>query len=66
MQGVSRRQGSFLAKRHNAAGALSRNNPEGRVDSGASLCRNPLAVLAQRRVPLRGLHPESTSPQVRN
>jgi hypothetical protein len=66
MQGVSRRQGTSLAKRHNAADALSRNNPEGRVDSGASLCRDPFAVPAQRRVSLRGLHPESASPQARN
>jgi len=66
MQGAMRRQGLSLAKRRNDADALSRGNPEGRIDSGASLCRRPLAVLAQRRVPLRGLHPESTTPQMRN
>jgi len=63
MQGASRRQGLSLGKRRNAADALSRGNPQGRADSGASLCRSPLAVPAQRRVPLRGLHPESASPQ---
>jgi hypothetical protein len=66
MQGVARRQGPSLAKRRNAADALSRGNPEGRADSGASLCREPLAVTALRRASLRGLHPESTSPQARN
>jgi len=66
MQGAMRRQGTSLAKRRNDADALSRGNPEGRGDSGASLFRSPLAVLAQRRVPLRGLHPESTTPQMRN
>jgi len=35
------------------------------IQPGASHCRSPLAVLAQRRVPLRGLHPESASPQAR-
>jgi nitrite reductase/ring-hydroxylating ferredoxin subunit len=59
-------KGYSLAKRRNDADALSRGNPEGRVDSGAPLWRRPLAVLAQRRVPLRGLHPESTTPQLRN
>jgi hypothetical protein len=63
MQGASRRQGPSLAKGRNAADALSRSNPEGRIDSGASLCRSPLDVLAQRRVLLRVLHPESASPQ---
>jgi len=63
MQGASRRQGLSLAKRRNAAAALSRGNPKGRADSDASLCRNPLAVRAQRRGPLRWLRSESTSPQ---
>jgi len=63
MQDATRWEGSSLAKRRNAADVLSRANPEGRVDSGASLCRSPLAVLAQRRTLLRGLHPESASPQ---
>jgi len=44
MQGAARRQGPSLAKRRNAADALSRGNPKGRVDSGALLCRKPLAV----------------------
>jgi hypothetical protein len=44
MQGASRRQGPSLAKRRNAADTLSRGNPEGRADSGVSLCREPLAV----------------------
>jgi hypothetical protein len=56
-------KGHSLAKRRNAADALSRGNPEGRTDSGASLCRSPLAVPAQRRSLLRALHPESVSPQ---
>jgi len=47
----------ILAKRRNDADALSRGNPEGRVDSGASLCRSPLAVLAQRRVRFAGCIP---------
>ena len=37
-------KGHPLAKRRNAADALSRSNPKGRADSGASLCREPLAV----------------------
>jgi len=56
-------KGRSLAKRRNAADALSRSNPEGRAHSGASLCRSPLAVPAQRHGLLRGLHPESASPQ---
>jgi hypothetical protein len=44
MQGAVRRQGPSLAKRRNAADTLYRDNPEGRADSGASLCRAPLAV----------------------
>jgi hypothetical protein len=63
MQGAGAGKGRFLAKRRNAADALSRSNPKGRADSGASLCRVPLAVPALRRVPLRGLHPESASSQ---
>jgi len=35
MQGVSRRQGHPLAKRRNAADALSHTNPTRRADSGA-------------------------------
>src|ERR1700690_530732 len=44
MQGAARRQGPSLAKRRNAADALSRSTPSGRADSGTSLCREPLAV----------------------
>ncbi|MFP5409456.1 MAG: ATP-dependent DNA helicase RecG [Gammaproteobacteria bacterium] len=44
MQGASHRQGPSLAKRRNAADALSRSNPKGRAHSSASLCREPLAV----------------------
>jgi len=44
MQGASRWQGPSLAKRRNAADALSRGNPKGRVDSGRALCRESLAV----------------------
>jgi hypothetical protein len=63
MQGASRWEGPSLAKRRNAADVLSRANPEGRVDSGASLCRVPLAVNDTAARPASRLHPESASPQ---